>query len=117
MNRFRTTATAALAAGAIAAGTLAGTALGAGDAAARVDSGRYTWIDGAYGINTKAPVNIHRGKFYVGGRSYDVHQTRGGGYVNIGVSTYTFTKRGNGYVGKVLAGPFVLGGTSLTPRR
>ena len=117
MNRFRTTTTALAAAGAIAAGTLAGTALGAGDAAARVDAGRYTWTDGAYGFNTKAPANIHRGKFYVGGRAYDLHQTRNGGYVDIGLNRYVFTKRGNGYVGKVLAGPFVLGDTSLTPRR
>ena len=117
MNRFRTTITATAAAGAIAAGTLAGTVVGAGEAAARVDSGRYTWTDGSYGFNTRAPANVHHGKFYVGGRAYDLHQTRNGGYVNIGVSTYTFTKRGNGYVGKVHAGPFVLGGTSLTPRR
>ena len=129
-SRFRKTITATAAAGAIAAGTLAGTALGAGDAAARVNAGKYTWtvtksINGARGAY---PVTIRgnvltlnlSGTIIGASKRARLHPTRTGAWMDYGGNRYTFSRKGNRYVGQELwltINGAVVGTTTLTPRR
>lgn len=129
MNRFRTTATAALTAGAIVAGTLAGTAVGAGDAAARVDAGKYTWTTtktltgarGAYPVTVRGNVltlNLP-GTIIGASKRARLHPTRTGAWMDYGGNRYTFSRKGNRYVGQelwLMINGAVVGTTTLTPR-
>lgn len=128
-SRFRTTITATAAAGAIAAGTLAGTVVGAGEAAARVDSGRYTWTvtksingaRGAYPVTIRDNIlTIDLPGVIVGAPKHArLHSTRTGAWMDYGGNRYTFSRKGNRYVGQelwLMINGAVVGTTTLTPR-
>ncbi|ACY19875.1 hypothetical protein Gbro_0545 [Gordonia bronchialis DSM 43247] len=130
MNRFRKPATALAAAGAIVAGTLAGTVVGAGDAAARVDAGNYIWTTtktltgarGAYPVTIRGNVlTVDLPGTVIGApRHARLHPTRAGAWMDYGGNRYTFGRKGNRYVGQELwltINGAVVGTTTLTPRR
>lgn len=101
---------------AIAAAAVGGTIAAAPEAAAAVPDGRYTMYDNA----GRAPATISRGVLTVhnpgGTLRYRVHQTRNGGYVDIGITRYIFTRHGRSYSGPIKLGPFDVGQTKLVPR-
>ena len=130
MNRFRKTTTTLAAAGAIAAGTLAGTVVGAGEASARIDSGEYTWtvtksINGARGAY---PVTIRGnvltlnlpGTIIGASKRARLHPTRTGAWMDYGGNRYVFSRKGARYTGQehwLMINGAVVGTTTLTPRR
>lgn len=115
MNVKRRITTGAITA-AIAAAAIGGTVAAAPEAAAGVPGGRYTMWD-----NTgQAPAVIRGGTLAIynprGVLRYRIHQTRSGGYIDVGVTRYVFNRHGRSYSGPIVLGPFTIGQTKLVPR-
>lgn len=116
MNIKRRITTGAVTA-AITAVAVGGTIAAAPEAAANVPAGKYTMYDNG----RKAPATIRGGVLAIhnpgGVLRYRLHQTRSGGYVDIGASRYVFNRHGRSYSGPIKLGPFDIGQTKLVPRR
>ena len=115
MNIKRRITTGAITA-AIAAAAIGGTIAAAPEAAANVPAGTYTMYDNA----GRAPATIAGGVLTIrnpgGVLRYKLHQTRNGGYADIGITRYIFVKHGRSYSGPIKLGPFDIGQTKLVPR-
>lgn len=126
----RTVAGAAITVSAL-AGTLGiSVATGAGEASAAVDSGRYIWTTtktltgarGAYPVTIRGNVlTVDLPGTIIGASKHArLHSTRSGAWMDYGGNRYTFSRKGNRYVGQELLLTIdgaVVGTTSLTPRR
>lgn len=115
MNVKRRITTGAITA-AIAAAAIGGTVAATPEASANVPNGNYTMYD-----NTgRAPATISRGVLAIhnpgGVLRYRLHQTRNGGFIDVGATRYLFTRHGNTYSGPIMFGPFQIGQTKLVPR-
>ena len=115
MNITRCIATGAITA-AIAAAAIGGTIAAAPEAAANVPAGTYTMYDNS----GSAPAVIRGGVLAIrnpgGTLRYRIHPTPRGGYVDIGITRYLFTRHGNTYSGPIVLGPLTVGQTKLVPR-
>lgn len=114
-----------LAAGALALGIGATAALGttvtAGEASARVASGKYTWYDRAIvpAIPAQATIRGNWITIHTPGvpQRYRIHSTRTGGYFDIPPMRYVLNRHGRTYSGPAYYGPVRLGHSTLVPRR
>ncbi|MDJ0454095.1 hypothetical protein [Gordonia amicalis] len=113
----RTIAGAAITAAGI-GGSLGVSALTAAPAQAKVDSGVYTVRSTNLGITSlpgKAVVRSNR-LIIPGAPSLVLHPTPRGAYSDFGIVRYTFTKRSNGYSGKILTAGIQTGTITLNER-
>ena len=73
-----------------------------------------------YDNTGRAPATIRSGVLVIynpgGTLRYRIHQTPRGGYVDIGITRYIFTRHGNTYSGPIVLGPLTVGQTKLVPR-
>lgn len=113
----RTVAGTAIAISAL-AGTLGVSALNAGEAAAAVDSGRYLMTGQLFGlIPSETIVTVRGNRLHTpGAPDLILHSTPHGTYADSGITRYTFTKRGNGYSGRLVVGPAQVGNVQLIKR-
>ncbi|ATD71723.1 hypothetical protein [Gordonia sp. 1D] len=111
MNVKRHITTGVITAG-IAAAAIGGTVAAAPEAAAGVPGGTYTMYD-----NTgSAKVTLYRNTLYAPNARFAFHQTRNGGYIDVGATRYLLTRHGNTYSGPIMLGPLTIGSTKLVPR-
>lgn len=94
------------------------TALNAGEAAAAVDSGRYLMTGQLFGlIPSKNIVTVRGNRLHTpGAPDLILHSTPHGAYADSGITRYVFTKRGNGYSGRLVVGPAQVGNVQLIKR-
>jgi hypothetical protein len=111
MNVKRRITTGAMTA-ATAAAAIGGTVAAAPEAAANVPGGTYTMYDNA----GSAKVTLYRNTLYTSAGKFPFHQTRNGGYADVGVTRYIFDRHGRSYSGPIVLGPITVGQTKLVPR-
>lgn len=129
-NSLRCTVAGVAITGAALSGTFGISALGAGEASAKIDSGKYTWTTtktltgarGAYPVTIRG--NVLRlnllGTIIGASKHARLHPTRTGAWMDYGGNQYVFVRKGNRYTGQELLFAIngaVVGTTSLTPRR
>ncbi len=123
MTRSRRRAAVALSALAVSAAAFAGTTLTAGESAARVDDGYYTFTSNNYGVYpTVTPARIDDSVITVftpfGVYRSRVHQTPAGGYFDHWGQRILLTRQtADSYSGRNVLGPFEVGSSSLVIRR
>ncbi len=112
-------ATATAIAGATLTGTLGIATVNAGSAAAAVDNGRYTLTTISYGIFPVSQDVTVRGNAIYGNSPTPLRliSTPRGGYADVNLARYTFTKRGQNYYGHVFLGGVSIGDIKLIKRR
>ncbi|GEE02405.1 hypothetical protein nbrc107696_28510 [Gordonia spumicola] len=106
----------------VAVAALAGTTATAPEASARVASGTYTYTTVNFGVPSKSKAVIRGNALTVyapaGVQRYHLHQTKSGGYFDFAGQRYVLNKRPGGrFSGKTYYGPFVIGHSTLVPRR
>ncbi|MFT3662556.1 MAG: hypothetical protein QM809_14610 [Gordonia sp. (in: high G+C Gram-positive bacteria)] len=121
MKKLTTAAAAGLIIGTAA---VTGTTVGAGDASARIDSGRYTYTAYAYGVVPHSAPAVVRGNTlitYPAGQPRTVtslRHTRDGGWTTQrGSQPIHLIKRGRSYRGEMKLGAVSVGHVILVPRR